>query len=437
MHVLRPLLPSSRFLPDISHFQNSHRRYGSLVLTPQLKVSMVVVPGPVRVHKNCALQLAVWYDCIPQHCVLLLQMDKHKPGVCKPFDIPVVPLLTQAGGAFSNTYPLNSGNAASVTALSSGMGGLSVSPNGQQNQAGQYGGYGQNQPNQSAQGGYNGGYGQPTQAGYGQGGYNQPNQGGQGGYPQANQAAAGYSAAANSQPGAYTQGNGNYGQSNQSAGAGYPASDRHDTQQYEQSNQSQNPNTDGSQLYGQPGSGNPYSQQNPGQTAGAQSSGGFATYPEHSHDGQTNTGNQQYGSPGNAGNMQSVYSQGMTGQQQQPYSQSGNNNSSSNAVNYPPIAGAGVYSQGPDASSNNYSGSGQYGQYGQGPNQANQGVQGGYSQPNQTGYPQANQGGQFGQSGGAGSSWPSAPQWTPQGAAGNAPGNTNYQSNQYGIPPQL
>ena len=356
-------------------------------------------------------------------------MDKNKPGLCKPFDIPIVPLLTQSGGAFSNTHPLNVGNSASVAALSSGMGGLSVSPNGQQNQ---YGGYSQNQPNQSAPAAYNGGYSQPSQAGYGQGGYNQTHQGGPGGYPQAHQAAAGYS-----QPGGYTQGNGNYGQSNQSAGAGYPSSNRHDAQQYGQPNPSQSPNPNASQLYGQPGSGNPFNQQNPAQTTGPESSGGFATYPEHSHDGQTNTGNQQYGSPGPSGNMQSGYGQGMTGQQQQPYAQSGTSNG--NAVSYPPIVGAGNYSPTSDASSGNYSGSGQYGQYGQGPSQGgyNQAPQGGYSQPNETGYPQGNQGGQFGQSGGAGPGWPSAPQWTTQGAAANAPGSTNYQPNQYGIPPQL
>lgn len=121
----------------------------------------------------------------------------------KPFDIPVVPLMTQHSVAGAYSQP-----SSSVSGISSGLGGMSLNSSPQPNQGcqGQYGyppqaqgGY--SNPNQGGSG-YSplgegqhgpllqtgqGQYGQPNQAGQGQ--YGQPNQAtGQGQYGQPNQA---------------------------------------------------------------------------------------------------------------------------------------------------------------------------------------------------------------------------------------------------------
>ena len=124
--------------------------------------------------------------CMVSNLYICLQMDKNRPGVSvKPFDIPIVPLMTQG---FANNGPGFSHSSSSVAGISSGMSGMALNGSSQPNQAGQgQGHYGQ--PNQAGQG--QGQYGQPSQTGQNQ--YGQPNSTGQGQYGQPNQASAGYS----------------------------------------------------------------------------------------------------------------------------------------------------------------------------------------------------------------------------------------------------
>ena len=229
-----------------------------------------------------------------QTLLLPMQMDKHRPGLSmKPFDIPVLPLMTQHGpaGAFSHSP-------SSVAGISSGLGGMSINSSTQPNQTsqGQYG-----QPNQASQGHY----GQPLQS--------------SGANPQASQGVAGYSPLSDGQHGQLPQsGQSQYGQSGQGQ---YGQPNQPGQGQYGQ------PNQPGQGRYGQIGQGQ-YSQPGQGQygqshQAGqgqyrqaGQTSGGFDTYPDMSSNNQPFDGNKPYSSnPNGIGAEQ--YNQSQGGQQQQ------------------------------------------------------------------------------------------------------------------------
>ena len=261
---------------------------------------------------------------------LLMQMDKNRPGMSmKPFDSPVVPLMTQHGpaGAFPHA-------SSSVAGLSSGLGGMSLNSSPQPNQAsqGQYGhppqvqgGYaptgqgvagfsplGQGQHGQLPQPGQ-GQYGQSSQAGPGQ--YGQANQTGQGQYGQANQIGQ-------SQYGQPNQaGQGQYGQPNQAGQGQYRQPHQAGQGQYGQSNQA------------------------------GQTSGGFDTYPDMSSNSQPFDGNKPYSAnpnptsnganPHNAnsyptGNGGNSFPQGQGSQQQQQSYQAQQGNAGSYAA-YPDL----------------------------------------------------------------------------------------------------
>ena len=241
--------------------------------------------------------------------VVPVQMDKNRPGISvKPFDIPVLPLMTQHGptGAFSHSP-------SSVAGISSGLGGMSINSSAQSNQAsqGQYG-----PPNQATQGQY----GQPNQASQGQ--YGQPHQASQGQYGQPNQASQG-------QYGQPMQSSGANSQSSQGVAGYSPLSDWQHGQlpqsgqgQYGQSGQGQygQPNQPGQGQYGQTGQGQ-YSQAGQGRygqphqaTQPGQTAGGFDTYPDMSSNNQPFDGNKPYSSPNGNGAEQCNQNQG--GQQQ-------------------------------------------------------------------------------------------------------------------------
>ena len=234
--------------------------------------------------------------------MLTVQMDKNRPGMSmKPFDIPVLPLMTQQGpaGAFPHA-------SSSVAGISSGLGGVSLHSSAQPTQAsqGQYGqppqAHGVYSPPGQGVAGYSplgqGQHGQLPQAGQGQ--YGQPNQAGQGQYGQPNQA-----------------GQGQYGQSNQ-AGQG----------QYGQPNQA---------GIGQP-------------NQAGQTSGGFDTYPDMSSNSQPFDGNRPYsGNPTSNGGNPFSQSQETKQQQQQPYQAQQDND--------------GSYAAYPDLSNGNTVGYGQAG----------------------------------------------------------------------------
>ena len=231
----------------------------------------------------------------------------------KPFDIPVLPLMTQHGaaGAFSQSP-------SSVAGISSGLGGMSLN-SGQAHQAGQ-GQYGQ--PNQAGQGQY----GQVGQGQYGQtgqitGGYSPLGDGQHGQLPQAGQ-------------GQYGQaGQGQYGQPNQT-GLGQNGQPTQTGQgQYGQAGQGQygQPNQTGQGHFAQPGQ-DQHGQSGQGQygpnqaNQPGQASGGFDTYPDMSSNSQPFDGNKPYGSgPTGNGTQQYTqtqagqYNQTQGGQQQPPY----------------------------------------------------------------------------------------------------------------------
>ena len=236
-----------------------------------------------------------------ENIVLLMQMDKNRPGMSmKPFDIPVVPLMTQHGpaGAFHHA-------SSSVAGLSSGLGGMSLNSSPQPNQASQ------------------GQYGQPYQA--------------QGGYSSPSQAVAGYSPLGEGQHGQLPKtGQGQYGQPTQAGQGQYGQANQTGQGQYGQPNQA------GQGQYGQPSQAGQGQYGQPHQTG--QTSGGFDTYPDMSNNGQPFDGNKPYSANPNptsnganpysdnsypTGNGGSSYSQSQgPHQQQQSYqAQQGNDGS--------------------------------------------------------------------------------------------------------------
>ncbi|KAL0040536.1 hypothetical protein WJX77_010023 [Trebouxia sp. C0004] len=428
---------------------------------------------------------------------LRLEMDKKRPGVSmKPFDIPVVPLMTQ-GGAFATSGPGFSHSSSSVAGVSSGMAGMALNGS-RQNQYGQPNSTGQGQygqPNQASAGyspvnqgtsdvGYSplvqGQHGQLNQTMQGQGQYNQTGQG-QGQYNQTQQGQSGQSG---------------QGQYNQSGQAQYSPSGQG---QYSPSGQGQ---------FGQPsqaaGPYPPTSQSSGAYSSSSQSmphqatqtgrpSGGFETYPEMSNN-NTFSGNQAYGSP-TSGSGAGQYNQIAGGQQSQQQTYTGQQGNSGNYAAYPDLGSGntGGYGQGSGQSANSVpsygpiqsgTGSGSqvydtsssdYNKYGQGGGGQSQGP-GGYSgaagspQYSQSGaltspqysqagmlpnpqHGQASSGLQYGpfansntgQSGAPVSphgqpgmssspSWPNAPHWNSQVPQGNNAGSSNASSGYHSHP---
>lgn len=266
-----PHRPSLGFMYHLCRTSDHPSKCSSYHPTGQYQVAPQALPPPPHIHHPSlsGLQANQVLSCV--------QMDKNRPGTSmKPFDIPVLPLMTQNGPP--GTLPHS---ASSVAGISSGLGGMSLSSSAQPNQAsmGQHG---------QAQGGYSplgeGQHGHLPQAGQGQ--YAQGSQAGQGQYGQPNQAGQGQYGQA---------GQGQYGQGNQ-AGQG----------QYGQGNQAGQygqPNQAGQGQYGQP-------------NQAGQPPGGFDTYPDMSNNSQPFDGNQPYGgNPTTSGaNPYSSHQQ-----QQQPY----------------------------------------------------------------------------------------------------------------------
>lgn len=388
---------------------------------------------------------------------LRLEMDKNRPGVSvKPFDIPIVPLMTQ-GGAFATGSPGFSHSSSSVAGINSGMAGMALNGSSQPNQAGQ--GQGQYaQPNQAGPG--QGQYGQPNQAGQGQGQYGQPNLTGQGQNGQPNQVSAGYSPVnqgAGGGVGDYSPlGQGQHGQLNQTGqGQGQNNQTGQGQGQYNQTGQGQGQynqtgqgqySPSGQGQFGQPsqaagaypptsqssGAYSSSSQSMPHQAAQAgQPTGGFPTYPEMSSS-NAFSGNQPYGSP-SGGSGANQYNQNAGAQQSQQQTYTGQQGNSGNYAAYPDLgsgntggygqgnsvpsygpsqSGTGSGSQAYDSSSNDYI---KYGQGGGGQSQ----VLGGYSGP--AGNPQFSQSGAF-----------TSPQYSQSGMLPNPQHNQASSDLQYG-----
>ncbi|KAL0045166.1 hypothetical protein WJX82_010887 [Trebouxia sp. C0006] len=329
---------------------------------------------------------------------LRLEMVKNRPGVSvKPFDIPIVPLMTQG---FANNGPGFSHSSSSVAGISSGMSGMALNGSRQA----QYSPSGQGQ------------FGQPSQAA--------------GAYPPTSQASGAYSSSSQSMP-------------HQAPQAGQPSGG---FQTYPE--MSNNNAFSGNQPYGSlsGGSGaNQYNQNAGGQQSQQQTytgqqgnSGNYAAYPEL---GSGNTGG--YGQ----GNSVASYdpSQSGTGSGSQAYVASSNDYNKYGQGGGGQSQGPGGYSGAPGNPQYSQSGtftSPQYSQTGMLPNpqhsQASSDLQYGQSSP--FAGSNAGQSGQFGMN--TSPSWPNTPQWNSQVPQGNNAGSSNatsgYHTHPYGdIPPSL